>query len=570
MQRIELDSDDEDLELDVDENDARYVVTVDSRLEMDTCVKFLAGGVAFRQAAQLFRGMAGLDQTHGAMTEKRVRSLCRVLCAVNLQRLKDLLAGGGVWAFAVVMEYSKTAGSPFLDVRVQFEHGGEIHSVHLVGIVIQDADVAEESGELVLRYLDVVVPSWKTKLIGVGYANEGGVKARACTREITNRLAEECESPIFGDRGLAGKLSQLMSEACRTVFTADFMNTLVALLSHLRRHNLHIPDALVCPKLVEGSWKSAVKSLQWLLANQTSVIQFIEKHGYFGTPGPEWWVSALVVTNVAGRVNNLLRQVRAGKALSHDLQHIEVLMNHLAMMTGAEGPFLASEFLSISCEDIVIGSFSINPVATATFLKAQGNFANAAVNSVSAETYQVLVDATSTFVLAVLTKLNQIISEDKDETDEDSGDSAQKYLPPFLPNALCSMRHQDFVKTMQEQRMRLEKMFSTEIMEKVESQHRALRNSYLLENQIREEIDMQLDSDSFTEVWQVGICAGVDYENLRSFCGALAAVATQRSTDLEFSLVNWQKIPLSQSLTDFALEAILQAQDYRFLACFRC
>ncbi|KAE9355810.1 hypothetical protein PR003_g2648 [Phytophthora rubi] len=176
MQRIEIDSDDEDLELDVDENDARYVVTVESRLELETCITFMAGGVSFRQAAQLFRGMvggiAGLDQTNRAMTEKRVKNLCRVACAVNLQRLKDLLESGKVWSFAVVLEWCKTAGSPFLDVRVQFEHEGEIHSVHLVGIVVQDVDFAEESGDLVVRYLDVVAPRWKAKLVGISCVDE--------------------------------------------------------------------------------------------------------------------------------------------------------------------------------------------------------------------------------------------------------------------------------------------------------------------------------------------------------------------------------------------------------------
>lgn len=83
--------------------------------------------------------------------------------------------------------------------------------------MIQDVDAAEESGELVVQYLDVVIRSWKMKLIGVSSANEGGRKVRACTQEIINRLAAECGAPIFGDCRLEIKLNQLMGEACMTV-----------------------------------------------------------------------------------------------------------------------------------------------------------------------------------------------------------------------------------------------------------------------------------------------------------------------------------------------------------------
>ncbi|KAH7477221.1 uncharacterized protein KRP23_7894 [Phytophthora ramorum] len=145
----EIDSDDE-----MDADDARYITSVDSMMEFSTIVKFLAGGVTFKQAVQLYQGLiggiAGLEQTNGVITEKRVTNFCEVSCAVNLQRLKDVLGGGHVWAFAVVVEVARCAGSPFLDVRIRFERNGEIHSVHLIGIVMQDMEMKEESGDLVV------------------------------------------------------------------------------------------------------------------------------------------------------------------------------------------------------------------------------------------------------------------------------------------------------------------------------------------------------------------------------------------------------------------------------------
>ncbi|KAG3160667.1 hypothetical protein PI126_g6790 [Phytophthora idaei] len=462
----------------VDENEARYAVTIDSELEMNTCVKFVANGVSFKQAAWLYQGMMGdiSSLENGQCLERRVMNLCRFACAVNFQRLKDALKGGEVWAFAVVLEFCNFAGSPFIDVRVRFEHEGEIHSVHLVGIVVLDDNMTDESMELVVTYLNVIAPHWRTKLIGVNLSNEGG--------------------------------------------------------------------------------------------SGTYVIEFTQEFQFVGLPPPEWWVLALVVTNVAGRVNGILRQLRGGKGLTHDRQHLIDLMNHLSMMTGAVGPFIPSEFLSISCEDIVIGSFSLNPVATATFLKSQGSFANSVVDSLLPNTFEALVNVTSTFVLTVLSKLSQIITETDNGITEGSTSpsSTISQVPAFLPNVLCKMRHQDFVGAMQQQRERLEKRFSGEEIERIEAQHRALRNAYLLEKRVSDELDRLPDSCSFLEGWREGIIAGVDCRALRYFCGALAAVAsssTPRSEDSEFLLINWCKIPFTQSLTDFALEAILHAQNYR-------
>jgi hypothetical protein len=565
----------QEIEADEDENEAGYVAAVDSELEMDTCVKFVAAGVSFKQAAELYQGMMGgipaLGHASGAstpVTEKKVMNLCRVVCALNLQRLKDVLKSGQVWAFALSLEYGKRAGSPFLDVRVRFELRGEICSEHLVGIVVEDGELSDASRELLVRYLDVVAPDWKIQLLGVSCSNEGGIKVRECTQGVISRLATECEAPIFGDYSLAGKLTQLMSEACRTVLTVDFTNTLTNLVGRLRRERPQAPEAVRCPKLVESSWQSAVKALHWLVANQSYAIAFTERFQYVGAPGPGWWVIALAVTNVAGRVSGILRQMRGGKGLAHDRQHLIDLMNHLSMMTGAVGPFLASEFFSISCEDIVIGSFSLNPVATATFLKAQGHFASNAVDSLQPDAYQALVDVASTFVLTVLTTLNQILIESNNEVGESSNSDDQSrdfivdQVPACLPSVLCNIRHQDFVGVMQQQRVRLEKRFSSEEMEQIEAQHYALRNGYLLEKHIREEVDQLPDSGSFAQGWQEGIVAGLECRALRSFCGAFAAVASE-TMESEFALINWRKVPFSQSITDFSLEAILHAQDYR-------
>ncbi|KAL3672160.1 hypothetical protein V7S43_002823 [Phytophthora oleae] len=571
-QEIEIETDDEDLELDVDENEAMYIVRVDAKLEMDTCVKFVGGGVSFKQTAELYEDMMGgilaLEVANGdctPVTKTRVMNLCRVVCAVNLQKLKNVLKRAEIWAFALEMEFCNCAGSSFIDVRVRFEHSGEIYSVHLVGIVDMDGDRTKESADVVMKYLDVVVPDWKTKLIGISSMNGGGSRIRERMQGITSRLAAECEGPIYGDYNLAVKLNHLMCEACRTVLTVEFMNTLIGLISHLRSLKPRHYDTVKCPKLVEGSWKASVRALHWIMDHQTHVIEFTRKYQYSGAPRPEWWVLALVLTKVAGQINSLSQQLKSGQGLQHNRQQLADLMHHLSMMSGAVGPIVPSEVFSISCEDVVIGSFSLNPVGVGTFLNAQGDFVNSAVDSLEPIVYQSLVDITSTFVLTVLSGLNQIVS---DSTSACKDSSLMIYqVPAFLPNPLGNMRHQDFVGVMQQQRFRLDKFFSSEEIDIIETQHRAFRTGYLLDKNVSDELDRLSGFNSFSEAWQEGAFAGLDCKLLRRFCGPLAAVgSTTSSMDTEFLLLNWRKVPFTHVITDFHLEAILHAQSYRCLA----
>ncbi|KAK1932012.1 hypothetical protein P3T76_012512 [Phytophthora citrophthora] len=561
-QEIEMETDDEDRELDVDENESRYTVRVDSKLEMDTCVKFVGGGVSFKQAAELYEGMAGDVSALEEATETRVMNLCRVVCAVNLQKLRNVLKKAEVWAFALELEFCMCAGSSFIDVRVRFEHSGEVYSGHLVGIVDLSGDRTKENTELVMKYLDVVVPNWKRKLIGISCMNDDKSRIRECMQRVTSRLAAECEGPIYGDYNLAAKLDHLMCEVCRVVLTVEFTNTLIGLISHLRSLKPVHSETLTCPNLIEGSWRSLVRALHWIMENQEYVIEFTCKYQY---PEPAWWVLALVLTKVADQVNSVSQQLRTGKGFQRDRQQLANLMNQLLMLSGAVGPIVPSDVFSISCEGVVIGSFSLNPMAVSTFLKAQGDFVNSAVDSLEPNDYQTLLDVTSTFVLTVLSKLNQIVS---DSTSACKDSSSMIYQAPgFLPDALGKMRHQDFVGVMQQQRFRLGKFFSIEEIDMIETQHRAIRRGYLVDKNVRAELDYLSAFNSFSEGWQEGFLAGLDCRLLRRFCGPLAAVgSTPSSMDSEFLLLNWSKVPFTQVITDFHLEAILHAQNYSRLA----
>jgi hypothetical protein len=88
-------------------------------LKVNMIVKFVAVGVSFRQARRLYQtvkeetGMGVL----GNITDKEVSNICRTICAINLQSMKELLKD--CWAFSIGLDGGNNAGSAYLDIRMR-------------------------------------------------------------------------------------------------------------------------------------------------------------------------------------------------------------------------------------------------------------------------------------------------------------------------------------------------------------------------------------------------------------------------------------------------------------------
>ena len=70
-----------------------YKATIQSVLQMNLIVRFLSCGVPFLQASKLYTGFkeeTGMGVL-GSINDGQVAQICRVICAVNLQQLKDIL-----------------------------------------------------------------------------------------------------------------------------------------------------------------------------------------------------------------------------------------------------------------------------------------------------------------------------------------------------------------------------------------------------------------------------------------------------------------------------------------------
>ncbi|ETK90289.1 hypothetical protein F441_06047 [Phytophthora nicotianae CJ01A1] len=565
---------------DVDVNESRYVARVESLLKFNMCLKYVAMGISFSQVVPLFQKTTeetGMDMSlsGSAFTEQQLACLCRVVCAVNFQTLKDALRR--VWAFTIALEKGNGAGSPYLDVRVRFERDGRVFDFHLISVPIREdsPQITQHQGELIVKCLDVVAPGWKSQLIGVS-TSDSFSKMPSCARVLVNRLAQSCVASIYCEWGLVLQLEQAIQESFNGLCNQRFMSGLTVLVGHFRRQRVLIREMNgdLCPKFEDGQWRSITNVLEWFVSNRARLVKCVQDTQPTGAPGKEWWITVLAVNSIMERVDGALTMLRGPSAALRSARraYVAKLVTDLAVMTGALGPLAVSQQATDTFE---FGDFSVSREATLSFLKEQGSFVINAVNELEVDfpaCCQAAVESTANFAVSVIARAHQIMLEGDENGNITAAPSAA--MPPFLPQTLCKTRNQVFATHLQSQRVRLLQHFSADQIELIEDQHRMLRTSYQLDEHVSQQINALPATCSFTEAWKDARFGGNDCKLLREFCGAIACAATdpvvlKNTTEADFLLINWRRSPFGLSLVDFSLEAVLHAQQYRALSRLR-
>ena len=155
-----------------------YTIKVNSVLKLNLVAKFIAFGVSFRQARKLYQtvkeetGMRSL----GSVSDGEVAQLRRIVCAINLQYMKELFKK--VWAFSIGLDSGNNAGSSYLEIRMRCFFKGDIQNLHLLAIPMRDRHTGEYQFSLVVTLLDVLAPNWRHQLIGI--ATNGASTMTGC------------------------------------------------------------------------------------------------------------------------------------------------------------------------------------------------------------------------------------------------------------------------------------------------------------------------------------------------------------------------------------------------------
>ena len=134
-------------------------------------VGYVGGGASFRMASRfllLTKEQTGLASL-GSVSEGKVASYIRFVCALNLQRIT---------AFSLAMDMSTHMSTSYIDIRIRMFTCGSLQNFHLLAIPMFSSHTGEEIFSHASKALDVVCPDWRGVMISISTDGERKMTGR--------------------------------------------------------------------------------------------------------------------------------------------------------------------------------------------------------------------------------------------------------------------------------------------------------------------------------------------------------------------------------------------------------
>jgi len=94
-----------------------YTVAIKNPLQFQLIIAYLASGLSFRQAENVLtktKKLTGNAQL-GSISDAIVANFACIVCALNLQKLSDILNDASIWAFSLANDSSTHYGNSYFD-----------------------------------------------------------------------------------------------------------------------------------------------------------------------------------------------------------------------------------------------------------------------------------------------------------------------------------------------------------------------------------------------------------------------------------------------------------------------
>jgi hypothetical protein len=216
------------------QDDGTFTVAIKNALRFNVAVQSIASGCSFRQVAKV------MDVYQKALRNPKLRGLndhmvcqyARVILAVSLQSIANVLSDPAVWAFSLAADSSTHLGIPLLDQRVRVCLKGTLYNLHLVLVPFFDRHTSLNYVKLMTTLLNILCPSWRDKLISISSDGENTMTGRI--GGVVTLLEKECSNPVLRIWCVAHQLDIVVKEATRGLLHEAFYKVAHALSVHLR------------------------------------------------------------------------------------------------------------------------------------------------------------------------------------------------------------------------------------------------------------------------------------------------------------------------------------------------
>jgi hypothetical protein len=406
------------------ERDGIFVVGVASILKMNMIVNFVSAGLSLRQATRLYSRSFTEETQRGVLgniSDTEVSKICRTVCAINLQYLKEILKDA--WAFSIGLDAGNNAGMSYLDIRLRISVKDELHNLHFLAIPMTERHTGQYQFDLVVDALDVIAHNWRHQLIGVaidGTSSMTGWVQGACTR-----LTRECHSSIFRICCGAHQLDLVMETAFAALCDDRFLTTVTGVAGHLRRQqNLIMEMHSTCPMFATARWISMGKFLKWVREKRTRLVKHFAQKKPLCKPSDEWWIVVSVIQPIVERVEKTLASLQGMNTLvCEQRRELSRLMCDLMERGHIKGPLTSEEIqaFTVAVEEnprhgIIIDGFCVKQESLIEAIDENGEFVQIEMDKLkardSSKGYETVILTIATFLLQLVAGTSRIVQNE--------------------------------------------------------------------------------------------------------------------------------------------------------------
>jgi hypothetical protein len=291
--------------------DGSYRVTIKNPLRFQLAIDHISVGLSFRQTAAVItqhRNRCNNPKLAG-LSDHVVGQFVRVLVAVSLQLISNVIANRSVWAFLLAADASTHLGVPMLDQRVRICFNGVLLNLHLVFFPFFERHTATNYVKLITTILDCMHSSWRDKVISISSDGESTMTGRnggvvtLLDRDFTNPIPRIWCGPY--------QLDLIIKHATHDIMDRTFYKTAHSLSVHLRAQQTLITDmGSKCPKNTTR-WVAFGGILKWKITHYRRLRQYVNEKRSVQAPSNSWWVIAAALSTLYDSINITLTTIQA-------------------------------------------------------------------------------------------------------------------------------------------------------------------------------------------------------------------------------------------------------------------
>lgn len=148
-----------------------YLIRISNPNQFALVVSYLVAGLSSRQSSVvLYATKTLLGVSMRKCSDSMVSTNARFLCALNLQRMSDLLSKSQM--FSIALDMSTHLSVSYCHVRVRLWWRFDVHEFHLISISMHDQHTRFAIFNVTVKFLDAMCSNWSDSIVDVSTDGE--------------------------------------------------------------------------------------------------------------------------------------------------------------------------------------------------------------------------------------------------------------------------------------------------------------------------------------------------------------------------------------------------------------